>query len=105
MNKLFISAVAAAALLASTAPVALAATVTSDFTVSVQLAGQCQALNTGTQTVDFGTYTAFGAAKMLSPTVDMWSEGKELIFGFSLVAIIALSFIAAVRLTRRPVTV
>ena len=31
------------------------------------------------------------------------SEGKELIFGFSLVAIIALSFIAAVRLTRRPV--
>lgn len=66
MNKLFISAVAAAALLASTAPVALAATVTSDFTVSVQLAGQCQALNTGTQTVDFGTYTAFGAAKTAS---------------------------------------
>ena len=48
---------------------------------------------------------AFGAAKMLSPTVGMWSEGKELIFGFSLVAIIALSFIAAVRLTRRPATV
>lgn len=46
---------------------------------------------------------AFGAARLLSPTVVAWSEGKELIFGFSLVAIIALSFIAAVRLTRRPV--
>lgn len=67
MNKLFISAVTAAALLASVTPVAMAAnTVTSDFTVSVQLAAQCQALNTGTQTVDFGTYTAFGAAKTAS---------------------------------------
>jgi len=45
---------------------------------------------------------AFGAAKLLSPAVDAWSEGKELIFGFALVAVIALSFIAAVRLTRRP---
>ena len=45
---------------------------------------------------------AFGAARMLSPAVDAWGEGKELMFGFSLVAIIALSFIAAVRLTRRP---
>ncbi len=46
---------------------------------------------------------AFGAAKMLSPAVDAWSEGKELIFGFTLVAIIAVSFVVAVRLTRRPV--
>jgi high-affinity nickel-transport protein len=45
---------------------------------------------------------AFGAAKMLSPAVDAWSEGKELVFGFTLVAIIAASFVAAVRLTRRP---
>ncbi len=48
---------------------------------------------------------AFGAAKMLSPAVDAWSEGKELIFGFTLVAIIAVSFVVAVRLTRRPVLV
>lgn len=47
---------------------------------------------------------AFGAAKLLSPAVDAWSEGKELAFGFMLVAIIAFSFIAAVRLTRRPVS-
>lgn len=45
---------------------------------------------------------AFGAAKLLSPTVEAWSEGKELAFGFVLVTIIALSFVAAVRLTRRP---
>ena len=45
---------------------------------------------------------AFGVAKLLSPAVDAWSEGQELGFGFMLVAIIALSFVAAVRLTRRP---
>ena len=45
---------------------------------------------------------AFGVAKLLSPSVDTWSEGKELGFGFMLVAIIALSFVAAIRLTRRP---
>ena len=45
---------------------------------------------------------AFGAAKLLSPSVDAWSDGKELVFGFALVAIIAASFVAALRLTRRP---
>ena len=45
---------------------------------------------------------AFGAAKLLSPAVDAWSEGKELIFGGVLVLIIALSFLVAVRLTQRP---
>ena len=44
----------------------------------------------------------FGVAKLLSPAVDAWSEGKELGFGLMLVAIIALSFVVAVRLTRRP---
>ena len=44
---------------------------------------------------------AFGAAKLLSPAVEAWSDGKELLFGFLLIALIALSFIAAVRLTQR----
>jgi len=44
---------------------------------------------------------AFGAAKLVSPAVDAWSEGKELVFGGALVAIIAISFVAAMRLTRR----
>jgi high-affinity nickel-transport protein len=48
---------------------------------------------------------AFGAAKMLSPTIDTWSEGKELLFGSMLMAIIALSFFGALRLTRRPAVV
>ncbi|HZX33492.1 MAG TPA: nickel transporter [Rhodocyclaceae bacterium] len=45
---------------------------------------------------------AFGLAKLLSPAIDAWSEGKELAFGFALVTIIALSFVLALRLTRRP---
>ncbi len=45
---------------------------------------------------------AFGAARLLSPAIDAWSEGKELLFGAALVLVIALSFLLAVRLTRRP---
>lgn len=48
---------------------------------------------------------AFGAAKLLSPTVEAWSDGKELLFGFLLVAIVALSFLAAIRLTQRSLPV
>ena len=48
---------------------------------------------------------AFGAAKLLSPSVDSWSEGKELALGLVLVGLIALSFLAALRLTRRPAAV
>ncbi len=44
---------------------------------------------------------AFGAAKLVSPAINAWSEGKELVFGGTLVAIIAISFLAALRLTRR----
>jgi nickel/cobalt transporter (NiCoT) family protein len=45
----------------------------------------------------------FGMAKLISPAVDAWSNGKELLFGGALVSIVFLSFIFAVRLTRRPV--
>jgi high-affinity nickel-transport protein len=48
---------------------------------------------------------AFGLAKMLSPAIDAWSEGKELAFGFVLVGVIAASYLVAVRLTRRSVPV
>ncbi len=44
---------------------------------------------------------AFGTAKMLSPSIDTWSNGKELIFGFILVGVIGVSFIAAIRLSRK----
>ena len=45
----------------------------------------------------------FGIARFVSPEVDAWSDGKALFFGFALMTIIALSFVCAVRLTRRPV--
>ncbi len=44
----------------------------------------------------------FGIAKFVSPEIGAWSDGKELAFGFALVAIVFLSFAFAVRLTRRP---
>ena len=48
---------------------------------------------------------AYGLARMLSPAIDAWGEGKELAFGFVLVGVIAASYFVAVRLTKRPVPV
>ena len=45
----------------------------------------------------------FGIAKIVSPAVDAWSEGRELAFALVLATIIGFSFVAAIRLTRRPV--
>lgn len=45
----------------------------------------------------------FGLAKLALPAVDAWSDGKELGFGLALVAIVAVSYFLAVRLTRRVV--
>lgn len=42
----------------------------------------------------------FGAAKYFSPAVDAWSDGKETALGFALIAVVALSFLFAVRLAR-----
>lgn len=44
----------------------------------------------------------FGLAKLLSPAIDGWSEGKELLFGALLMGAIALSFLLALQLARRP---
>jgi high-affinity nickel-transport protein len=44
---------------------------------------------------------ALGAAKMLSPAVEAWSQGKELAFGLSVVLIVALAFIVARKLAER----
>jgi len=45
----------------------------------------------------------FGLARMVSPAIEAWSDGKELVFGVALVAIVLASYLLAVRLTRRPV--
>lgn len=47
---------------------------------------------------------AFGVAKLSLPAVEAWSEGKELAFGAAVVAVIATSFLVAVRLARSPST-
>jgi high-affinity nickel-transport protein len=44
---------------------------------------------------------ALGAAKMVSPWLDDWSDGKELVFGAVVVAVIAGSYLLARRLDRR----
>jgi high-affinity nickel-transport protein len=43
----------------------------------------------------------FGAAKLVSPTIDQWSDGKELMFGAVVIAVIATSFMTAVTVARR----
>lgn len=42
----------------------------------------------------------FGFARYASPEVSAWSDGKELAFGLSFVAVVALSFLLALRLAR-----
>jgi high-affinity nickel-transport protein len=45
---------------------------------------------------------AFGIAKYFFPVVAERSEGRELMFGLVVVAIVAFSFLVAVRLAKRP---
>ncbi len=65
MKKLLISA-AMAAMFGSMASPVMAQTASNNFNVSVSLTSQCRQTNTGTQTVDFGTYTAFQAGAQAS---------------------------------------
>ena len=64
MKKLLLSAAIAASL--GMIPAVQAATTTNNFNVSVTLSSQCQVTNNASQTVDFGTYTAFQAAPQAS---------------------------------------
>lgn len=57
MKKILATAVVAA--ISAMIPAAQAATTNSNFDVSVTLTSQCTATNSGTTTVDFGTYLAF----------------------------------------------
>jgi high-affinity nickel-transport protein len=42
----------------------------------------------------------FGILKYLSPGIDAWSDGKELLLGAAVVAVVAVSFLVALRLSR-----
>jgi high-affinity nickel-transport protein len=48
---------------------------------------------------------AFGVMKLALPGVDAWSDGKEMFLGAAVVAVIAGSFLFAVRLTRHEIAV
>jgi hypothetical protein len=66
MKRFLISAVAAASLTAALVPAAHA--VTSDFNVSVTLSSQCKATNSGSATLQFGTYIAFQSDPLTAPS-------------------------------------
>lgn len=73
MNKLLMST-AVAAMFGAMIPAAHAATVNSDFTVSVLLSARCNATNSAALTLDFGTYTALetvAPTHTAAPTVDL----------------------------------
>lgn len=44
---------------------------------------------------------AFGLAKLASPLVDAWSDGKELGLGIALIVVMAVSYVTAMRLAKR----
>jgi hypothetical protein len=67
---LLVAATAGAVILAATLP-AQAATTNNDLTVKVSLNSQCQATNSGTQTIDFGSYTAFQAGPINPAAVNL----------------------------------
>ncbi|HEX4857653.1 MAG TPA: hypothetical protein VFV17_01465 [Usitatibacteraceae bacterium] len=67
MKKLLLTASIAAVVAGFAAP-ASAATVSNNFNVQVALAAVCTANVAATPTLDFGTYTAFGAASTPAPT-------------------------------------
>jgi hypothetical protein len=64
MKKILATAILAALFI----PAAHAVNVTNNFTVAVNLSSQCRASNNNTQTIDFGTYTAFVGPSVAAPT-------------------------------------
>lgn len=63
--------VAAVAAAFAMVPAAQAATTNNNFNVSTTLTSQCAATNSGTTTVDFGTYVAFQVAAQPSTSVNL----------------------------------
>ncbi len=43
---------------------------------------------------------AFGMLRIISPAIDLWSEGKNVIFGIFVIAVVAASFAIAVRVAK-----
>jgi hypothetical protein len=72
MNRKLCLLAAALAVASFASVVEAATTVNNNFTVSVNLSSRCVATNDGTQTLDFGTYTAFqGSAQAPAAPVSL----------------------------------
>ncbi|MFW5431631.1 MAG: spore coat protein U domain-containing protein [Methylophilaceae bacterium] len=71
MNKLLATLIASSALLVTAMPASSAVTASNSFDVSVTLSSQCKATNSGSTTVDFGTYTAFQPAAATGTPVNL----------------------------------
>jgi hypothetical protein len=69
MKKILATAVVAA--LSAMIPAVQAATTNNNFNVSTSLSSQCAATNSGTTTVDFGTYTAFQVGAQAGTPVNL----------------------------------
>jgi hypothetical protein len=59
MHKMLKTTLAVSGLFAISMPLTQAADISNDFTVSVTLSSQCEAKDSATKTLAFGTYTAF----------------------------------------------
>jgi hypothetical protein len=69
MKRILAAAMAVGAL--AVIPTAQAATTSNNFNVSTTLTSQCAATNSGTTTVDFGTYVAFQATPQAGSPVNL----------------------------------
>src|SRR5688572_17702340 len=74
MQRTIRATLAFSALFAVSMPLTQAADISNDFTVQVVLSSQCRAMDTGTKTLDFGTYTAFQATQQDATPIDIEFE-------------------------------
>src|SRR5690349_17039059 len=74
MQRMIRTTLAVSALFAVAMPLTQAADISNSFTVEVILSAQCRAVDSGTQTLDFGTYTAFQAGVQNATGIDIEFE-------------------------------
>jgi hypothetical protein len=74
MQRMIRTTLAASAMFAVSMPLTQAADISNSFTVAVVLSAQCRATDSGTKTLDFGTYTAFQAGVQNATGIDIEFE-------------------------------
>lgn len=74
MKKVIRSVLALSALASVSTSLTHAADISNDFNVTVTLSSQCRAVDSGTKTLAFGTYTAFQATALDATEIDIEFE-------------------------------